>query len=158
MTAFEPIVVNSGDQSVVVWDFADGGNHIRCLLGAKETAGRLSFFEHRLAPDQAIAAHVHEDQDEFWYFLDDGMVVSLGGQTITTRACSLVAIPAGTVHEVRNGGQEPVKSIFFTTPGGLEQFFAAVAALVASGTARPEDFARAFSESGTSVLGLGGSS
>ena len=151
MSAFAPVIVGSDDQSVAVWDFVEGQNHIRCLLGAAQTAGRLSFFEHRLAPNQTITAHVHKDVDEFWYFLDDGMVVRLDDRLIETKARTLVAIPAGTLHEVRNGGTSVIQSVFFTTPGGLEHFFAGMAALIATSDPRPEDFARLFEESGTSL-------
>ena len=44
-----------------------------------------------------------------------------------------------------------IQSVFFTTPGGLEHSFTGMAALLASGYARPEDLARLFEDSGTSL-------
>jgi hypothetical protein len=38
MSAFEPIIVQSDDPSVRVWEFGKE-NHIRCLASASDTAG-----------------------------------------------------------------------------------------------------------------------
>ncbi len=149
MSAFSPLIVHAGDRGVVVWDFAEGRNHIRRLLGAEQTAGRLSFFESRLAPRTAVAAHTHANEDEYWYFLADGMEVSLGAEVVVARAHTLVAIPAGTEHAVRNAGDTDAGSVFFTTPGGLENFFAGLAELVAAGGGTPEERARFFESTGT---------
>ncbi len=150
MSAFAPVIVHSDDGSVVVWDFAEGRNHIRLLLGADETAGRLSFFESVLARGQSVSAHTHANEDEYWYFVDDGMEVALDGTPVAARANTLVAIPAGTLHAVRNPTSAPIRSVFFTTPGGLEAFFAGLAELVAAGGGTAEERARLFESTGTS--------
>ncbi len=148
MSAFEPRVVSSDDPGVTVWDFMDGENHVRQLMGADQTAGRLSFFESVLAPGVVITAHIHREVDEYWYMLDGGIEVLLGGRQIPVAAGSIVAIPAGTLHELRNAADTSVRSIFFAIPGGLEDFFAGTSDLLASG-AKPADFAALFERTGT---------
>ncbi len=149
MSAFEPRVVNTDDEDVTVWDFANGDNHIRRLLGSDHTAGRLSFFESVLAPGFVVKAHVHRDEDEYWYMLDPGIEVQLGTHRRPIAPGSIVAIPAGTIHEVANIGTEKARSLFFTMPGGLEDFFTGLADL-ARAKAPPEQFAALFERTGTS--------
>lgn len=149
MSSFEPRVVNSADPDVTVFDFFDGDNHIRRLLGADQTAGRFSFFESVLAPGVVVSAHVHREEDEYWYMLDSGIEVLLGERRIPIASGTVVAIPAGTLHEVKNASNASVRSLFFTMPGGLEHFFAGMDRLLRSGGG-PQEFAELFSRTGTS--------
>lgn len=149
MSAFEPRVVNTNDPDATAWDFFNGDNHVKKLLGADQTAGRLSFFESVLAPGFVVSAHVHRDEDEYWYMLDSGIEVRLGDRRIPVAAGSIVSIPAGTLHEVTNAGSSKVRSIFFTMPGGLEEFFAGLDELARRG-AGPLEFGALFERTGTS--------
>ncbi len=148
MSAFEPLVVHTNDPEVTVWDFANGDNHARKLLGADQTSGRVSFFESVLAPGFVVSAHIHRDEDEYWYMLDSGIEVRLNDRKIPIACGTVVAIPAGTIHELTNASHAKVRSIIFTNPGGLELFFAGLADLLKSG-AQPSDFAALFERTGT---------
>lgn len=150
MSAFEPIVVFSGSESARSWEFENGANLVRCLLAADQTAGRLSFFESVLAPGTRVLAHTHREEDEYWYMLDDGIRVRMGDSLIEISAGTVVAIPAGTLHEVTNASDAPVRSVIFTTPGGLEHFFAGLDGLLRSSDSKPGDFAELFASTGTS--------
>ena len=148
MNAFEPRVVHTNDPDVTVWDFANGDNHARRLLGADQTAGRVSFFESVLAPGFVVNAHIHRDEDEYWYMLDSGIEVRLGDRRIPVAGGTVVAIPAGTLHEVTNSSASKVRSIFFTSPGGLEHFFTGLDDFARRG-ASPAEFAQLFERTGT---------
>ncbi|MGE0599229.1 MAG: cupin domain-containing protein [Dehalococcoidia bacterium] len=148
MSDYVPRVVNTNDSNVTAWDFANGDNHIRQLLGADQTAGRISFFESILKPGFVVGAHSHRAEDEYWYMLDSGLQVRLDDQVIPIAAGTIVAIPAGTLHEVSNVGQESVRSIFFATPGGLENFFGGLAEIGRTGGG-PSDVAALFERTGT---------
>ena len=63
MSAFEPVVVHSDEARVKVWEFDEGRNHIRCLISAADTAGRLAFFENRLFPGASVPAQIHHYRD-----------------------------------------------------------------------------------------------
>ena len=151
MSAFEPIVVQSDDRVVKVWEFGEE-NHIRCLASAADTAGRLSFFENRLFPGAAIPLHIHHHEDEYWYIIDDGLELRLGDQMITVRARTLIAIPAGTEHAVFNTGDAQARAVFFTTPGGLEAFFEGASNLLGSSGSTPADFTELCEATGTTIM------
>jgi hypothetical protein len=74
--------------------------------------------------------------------------VQLGDEKVGVEANTLVAIPAGTEHAVFNPGDAEVRAVFFTTPGGLEEFFAGLSRLLASAESKPEDFAQLFQATG----------
>jgi mannose-6-phosphate isomerase-like protein (cupin superfamily) len=149
MSAFEPMIAHSDEARVTVWEFGEGRNHIRCLISAADTAGRLAFFENRLSPGATIPAHIHHHEDEYWYVIDDGLEVRLGAEMVVVKANTLIAIPAGTEHAVFNKGNAQVRAVFFTTPGGLEAFFEGLSKLLGSPESRPEDFAKLSETTGT---------
>jgi mannose-6-phosphate isomerase-like protein (cupin superfamily) len=151
MSAFEPIIVQSDDRSVKVWEFGED-NHIRCLASAVDTAGRLSFFENRLSPGAAIPLHVHHHEDEYWYVFDDGLKLRLGTKMINVKAKTLIAIPAGTEHAVFNTGPKVAGAVYFTTPGGLEAFFEGVSNLLGSLESEPADFIKLYKATGTTII------
>lgn len=153
MSAHEPWVVQSDQERVAVWDLDEGANHIRCLAGSADTGGQLAFFENRLAPGAVVPPHIHEKDDEYWYMLDAGLEVQLGSEAVAIEANSLVGIPAGTEHAVSNVGDRPVRALFFTMPGGLEEFFEGISRLLASPESEPGDFARLFESTGTRLTG-----
>jgi mannose-6-phosphate isomerase-like protein (cupin superfamily) len=152
MSAFEPMIVQSDEERVAVWEFGEGRNHIRCLISAADTSGRLAFFENRLSPGAAIPVHIHHHEDEYWYIIDDGLEVQLGAEMVAIKANTLIAIPAGTEHAVFNTGDTQVRAVFFTTPGGLEAFFEGLSKLLESPEAKPADFANLFERTGTTFM------
>jgi mannose-6-phosphate isomerase-like protein (cupin superfamily) len=154
MSAFAPVIVTSGQDRVAVWEFDEGRNHIRCLLAAADTAGRLAFFENRLSPGAIVPAHIHHNEDEYWYFPEGGLRVQLGDKTVDVDANTLVAIPAGTEHAISNIGNAPVLALFFTTPGGLEEFFDGLSRLMASSESSPDQFAQLFEAKGITFTNL----
>ncbi len=80
--------------------------------------------------------------------LDSGIEVRLNDRKIPIAGGTVVAIPAGTIHEVTNASNAKARSIIFTNPGGLELFFAGLNDLVQSGAQRCE-FADLFERTGT---------
>lgn len=105
-------------------------------------------FESVLAPGFVVGAHIHRDEDEYWYMLDGGLEVRLDERQIPIAPGTIVAIPAGILHQITNAGSSKVRSIVFTMPGGLEHFFAGLDELVRRG-AGPEEFTALFERTGT---------
>ena len=149
MSAYPPVIVHSAQPSLRAWSFSTGANQVRCLLESSQTAGKLSFFESVLSPGVIVTAHVHDSEDEYWYMLDAGLEVRLGSEKARIEPSTVVAIPAGTLHELVNTGDTEVRSLFFTTPGGLEDFFAGIDGLNRSSESTSADFARLFESTGT---------
>jgi len=151
MSAFEPKAVQSDEEKVTVWEFGKE-NHIRCLIRAEDTSGRLAFFENRLSPGAKIPVHTHHREDEYWYIMDDGLEVQLGPERLIVKANTLIAIPAGTEHAVFHTGHALVRAVFFTTPGGLETFFQGLSKLLQSPESTPADFTKLYDATGTTFI------
>jgi mannose-6-phosphate isomerase-like protein (cupin superfamily) len=155
MSAFEPVVVQSEQDRVTVWEFDVGRNHVRCLLSAADTAGRLAFFENQLKPGATVPAHIHHNEDEYWYMLNDGLDVQIGDKTVAVAANSVIAIPSGVEHAVFNTSGSEVRALFFTTPAGLEEFFEGLSRLLASPDSNHEAIAGLMKEKGITFTTLG---
>ena len=59
-----------------------------------------------LAPGQEQKIHDHADQDKFYYVLAGAGFFTVGDETQTCAAGTLVLAPAGVPHGVRNEGNE----------------------------------------------------
>src|SRR4029450_3794252 len=62
-----------------------------------------------LQPGEEIGAEVHEDRDQFFRFEDGGGQVDIDDNTYDVVDGSGVIVPAGSRHNVRNTGNEPLK-------------------------------------------------
>lgn len=55
--------------------------------------------------------HVHQDLEEIFYFIRGTGVVILNGEEIKVKAGSVVAIPPGVTHGIRNTGKDILQNI-----------------------------------------------
>jgi len=58
-----------------------------------------------------VRAHVHQETEEIFYFIRGKGVVILGEKEVSVRAGSVVRVPAGTVHGVRNTGPDILQHV-----------------------------------------------
>ncbi len=56
-------------------------------------------------------AHVHEDTEEVFYVIRGTGVIILNGKEIPVKAGSVVTVPPGAVHAVRNTGQDILQHV-----------------------------------------------
>jgi len=63
-----------------------------------------------------VGRHLHPTQIETVYVLAGQCVLTLGESEHPMAAGSIVAIPIGLEHSLRNGGDEPVELLAFFTP------------------------------------------
>ena len=63
-------------------------------------------------------AHLHPGQDERFEVLAGELHVRLDGEKRVLRPGDTVDIPRGVVHQMWNPGEEPVRAVWETTPGG----------------------------------------
>jgi mannose-6-phosphate isomerase-like protein (cupin superfamily) len=63
-------------------------------------------------------AHFHPKQDERFEVLAGELHVRLDGEERVLRVGDTLDVPRGTVHSMWNPGEEPVRAIWETTPGG----------------------------------------
>jgi quercetin dioxygenase-like cupin family protein len=111
------------------------------LAGRRDTGGTAAFVVHDLAPrtlGSPVHTHAHEDE---WSFVLDGEVgVQIGDETSVARTGDLVLKPRGVPHAFWNATETPARFLEVITPGGFEDYFAALGdVLVTNG---PPDLSR----------------
>jgi mannose-6-phosphate isomerase-like protein (cupin superfamily) len=98
------------------------------LAGSRDTASGPAFVVHDLAP-RALGSpvHTHTREDEWSYVLDGEVGVEIAGSTTVARPGDLVLKPRGIPHAFWNAGGSPARFLEVITPGGFEDYFAALA-------------------------------
>ncbi len=105
-----------------------------CLASGTDTGGGASFVIHDLAP-RALGSpvHTHTREDEWSYMLSGEIGVQLGDETTTARPGDLLLKPRNVPHAFWNPTDEPARFLEVITPGGFEDYFAALGELFATG-------------------------
>lgn len=62
-----------------------------------------------LAPGEEIGEEVHEDTDQFFRIEDGQGEVTIDGRSSRIEDDTAIVIPAGTRHNIRNTGDEPLR-------------------------------------------------
>lgn len=132
MSETQPKVVSRDDVEPVRW-FGEEG---RFLLRKEDTGGLYSFYQITTQPGSGPPLHVHETADEAFFVNKGRYEFEVGGVTEIIEAGSVIYGPRGVPHRFRNLSDEPSQLLVIATPGGVENFFVGLAALVASG--RPD--------------------
>jgi mannose-6-phosphate isomerase-like protein (cupin superfamily) len=113
--------------------------------GAADTGGAMTAVEDTLAPwASGPPLHAHHNCDECLYVAAGELLVQTGEQCHHMEAGSFVWIPRRTPHTFANAGPKPARIFGVTVPGGIEEFFAAQSAYLASvqGPHDPAELAR----------------
>ncbi|MFB9994923.1 cupin domain-containing protein [Deinococcus oregonensis] len=79
--------------------------------------------------------HIHDTFVKVFHVLSGRLTFSLGGKTLMAGVRDTVRIPQGVPHTFSNPEQERTRFLILNTPGGFEQYFVELAALI---SARPE--------------------
>jgi mannose-6-phosphate isomerase-like protein (cupin superfamily) len=104
------------------------------LLAAPAGPGAPSFVVHDLAPHAlGSPVHTHQHEDEWSYVLSGEVGVELDGETSVAGPGDLVLKPRGVPHAFWNAGDGPARFLEVITPGGFEQYFAALADVLPAG-------------------------
>jgi mannose-6-phosphate isomerase-like protein (cupin superfamily) len=93
------------------------------LASARATGGSLTVM--RLAVDGGPPRHVHEHEDESLYLFTGELEVECGGETFTAAPGCFVFMPRRVPHAFRSIGG-PVTGLLIATPGGIDEYFAAL--------------------------------
>lgn len=112
------------------------GTHYETLLTARETGGKLGAFASDAAPGDGPPRHRHLKADEVFVVLQGRLRFWCAGEAYERSAGETFHIPAGVEHTFVV--VEHARWIAILSPGGLESFFPAVAAL---GLEIPRDLA-----------------
>jgi mannose-6-phosphate isomerase-like protein (cupin superfamily) len=109
-----------------------------------DTNGAWSLLEYQAPPHfEGPARHWHAQTTEAFYVLEGTLTFVIAEQTITAGPGAFVNVPPGVWHTFLNATAEPVRFLTFCSPGGFEQYFDDLLALVASeATWPPQDMGK----------------
>ena len=127
------------------------GDRIYLKMGSGETGGRYSLLEDVTAPGQGPPLHVHHNEDEGFYVIEGEYLFQAGGKRYKVSTGDFVYIPRDVPHCFRNIGATDGTLLLTLEPGGLEVFFAELAAV--EGPPSPEKVAPIFVKYGLELLG-----
>lgn len=99
---------------------------IHLLLAAQQTGGVFTLLIDEIPSHSGPPLHIHDNEDETLYMLEGECVVQLDDRHFTLPAGSAVFLPRGLPHAFTNLDSQPARALVIHTPGGFEQFFAAV--------------------------------
>jgi len=119
----QPILANAGAGHT----FTMLGTSMRLIATAASTGGRFTVGEQVTPAGWGPPRHIHSREDEILYILEGTYELHIGDErrTVSTGACAI--LPRGIPHGFRNVASMPGRLLFVITPGGLEEYFLAVA-------------------------------
>jgi mannose-6-phosphate isomerase-like protein (cupin superfamily) len=120
---FHPTLTESGDGP----SFTMLGTTMRLIATAAGTEGRFTVFEQVTLAGWGPPRHIHSREDEVVYILEGTYEISLGEERRTASAGACAILPRGVAHGFRNVGSTPGRLLCVIVPGGLEEYFLAVA-------------------------------
>jgi mannose-6-phosphate isomerase-like protein (cupin superfamily) len=93
------------------------GSEIRELLAYRNSCiQRQSLAEARVPVGLATTAHYHPQTEEIYYILEGLGRMQIGDQARDVRPGDAIAIPPGTMHQITNIGQVPLRLLCCCTP------------------------------------------
>ncbi|GHO58050.1 cupin domain-containing protein [Ktedonobacter robiniae] len=107
---------------------------------AKETRGELVEVEAVYHPSSTKpATHVHPQQEERFEVLEGSINTIIAGEKKTYQAGEIFHVPAGTTHEMWNGGTSETRVIWQTRPAlHTDEFLEITLGLAQDGKTNPE--------------------
>ncbi len=120
---FHPVLTDTGNGPC----FTMLGTTMRLIATAAGTGGRYTVGEQVTPAGWGPPRHIHSREDEIFYILEGAYELHVGDERRTVSAGACAVLPCGVPHGFRNVGSTPGRLLFIITPGGLEEYFLAVA-------------------------------
>ena len=120
---FRPILTDAADGAT----FTMLGTTMRLIANAAGTAGRYTVIEQATPPGWGPPRHIHSREDEIFYILDGSYELHVGDERRIVSAGASAILPRNIPHGFRNVASTPSRLVFTIIPGGLEEYFLAVA-------------------------------
>jgi quercetin dioxygenase-like cupin family protein len=96
-------------------------------LTSRQTGGAFYLFEAAFEPGTGNGLHIHRREDEIGYVLEGAMEVRLPDETRVLEAGGVARLPRNLPHAIRNPLATPSRYLFLAVPGGLDEWFDALA-------------------------------
>jgi quercetin dioxygenase-like cupin family protein len=103
-------------------------------LTSRQSGGSIYVFESTFKPGAGNGLHMHAREDEIAYVLEGALEVRLRDRTATLEAGGISRLPKRIPHALRNPLGSTSRSSFLAVPGGLDEWFDAIADAQATGT------------------------
>ncbi len=131
-----------------------GAITLRVLLSGRDTGGTVAVFEDVVEPGVGPGRHIHNDQDETFFFLEGRFDVEVAGVLHHMEPGDVAFIPRGTVHAFKNVGQSAGRLRYVFSPAlAIEEMFRAFHAELERGGLTPDSMARIALEHGQEFVG-----
>ena len=92
------------------------------FLALSEDTPRFNFALITIAPGRhGPPEHVHSDEDDAFYILDDEMTFLLGDDEVAAPAGTVVLVPPGVLHTFANRTDRPVRMLNIHAPAGFDR-------------------------------------
>lgn len=145
--------VHTAYAAAEVMDFP-GAITLRVLLSGDQTGEALAVFEDVVEPGVGPGRHVHEDQDETFFFLEGAFDVEIDGTLHHMAPGDVAFVPRGTVHAFKNVGEGPGRLRYVFSPAlSMEAMFRALFAVSAGGVPSEEEMAEIAARHGQRFVG-----
>jgi quercetin dioxygenase-like cupin family protein len=116
-----------------------GGVGVHFKVRGAQTGGAFAVVEHPVAPATIVEPHVHQHEDELSFVLPGPLWARVGEQEMELPTGSYLWKPRNVLHTFWNPGPEPARILETISPGGFENFFEQLAALLQEPTPPSED-------------------
>lgn len=138
---FQPTLTDAGNGHT----FTMLGTTMRLLATAAVTGGRFTVFEQVTPVGWGPPRHIHSREDEIFYILEGAYELHVGDERRNVTAGASAVLPRHVPHGFRNVAPTPSRLLSVIAPGGLEEYFFAVAkSPVPPNPARLVELARPF--------------
>lgn len=101
------------------------------LATSDDTDGAWSLIENEADPGQGPAPHWHEEMIEGIYVLEGEVDFEIDGDSRRVGSDEFVLVPPRRVHTFTVVSDEPARFLILVSPGGLEEYFEEMQALMA---------------------------
>jgi quercetin dioxygenase-like cupin family protein len=109
----------------------DGPLGATLLAGREQTGGRVALVEHPLAPRTlGSPVHTHRHEDEWTYVVAGHVGIEVAGTASLAGPGDVLLKPRGVPHAFWNPTDEPALLLEIITPGGFEDYFGELGALL----------------------------
>ncbi|MGB7435718.1 MAG: cupin domain-containing protein [Candidatus Acidiferrum sp.] len=120
---FHPILTDAGSGHT----FTMLGTTWRLLAAGADTGGGFTVLEQVTPAGWGPPRHIHSREDEIFYILEGAYELHVGDERRTVSAGASAILPRDVPHGFRNVASTPGRLLTVITPGGLEEYFLAVA-------------------------------
>jgi quercetin dioxygenase-like cupin family protein len=138
----------SDENDLMIWGLIP----LKIKVSSKDTGGSLFVFEHTRMGKGGPPAHVHHDQDEWFYATEGEFEMRLENQTFRLKPGDSLFAPRRVPHVWACVSETPGTLITALTPAGTFETFIRETTLHPT-LPTPEEVAQAFSRHGMTVVG-----